>query len=581
VVVRVGSGATALNNSAAAVFLDEYDRITGALVQSVPMPTAVSGANRRLTLSGAATSEGALNLSSNGRFLTLAGYDANVGFTTVSTSTSGFINRIVARVDGAGQIDTTTVITDGYNTQSIRSAVTDDGTRFWTGGFGGTLNGVTTGGTRFVPLGSAGTSTRISDDPNNNRVVSIFGGQLYVTAGSSPHRGPNQVGTGLPTTPGQTTTRLPNASGNLEPYGMLLLDRNAVVPGFDAMYVADQSPAVGIVKYSFDGTNWASQGSTGSQLGDNRGATGLTGVISGTSVVLYATMSTSSTTSLERFVDTTAFNAPITGSFTPLATAGANTVFRGVAFAPVAPPPPPTATASATATIPAGPCLRYTVALDGAQETPPNNSPATGSANIVIDTGQNTLAYTIAYTGLVAPETAAHIHGFAPRGAPAGVLFPLPAGNPKAGVITYAEAQEANILAGLTYINIHSLTFPGGEIRGQIDGAPSICEVTPTVTATLTATATVTPTATVTVTPTATIATPTVTVTPTATIATPTVTLTPTVTVATATATGSPIVPTITTPPTVTRTTTAVPTVATATTTPTQRKVYMPFIVKN
>jgi hypothetical protein len=498
VVVRVGNGAAALSGSAQAVFLDEYDRLTGALVQSVPMPTAVSGANRRLTLSGTATSEGALNLSSNGRFLTLAGYDAAVGAPNVSTSTTPFVNRVVARVDGAGLIDTTTVITDGYNAASIRSAVTDDGTRFWTGGNGGTLvpGGPNTGGTHFVEYGSTGNSTKLSDEPNHDRWVSIFGGQLYVTAGSDPYRGPNQVGTGLPTTAGQTTTRLPNASGNISPYGMLLLDRNPVVPGFDAMYVADQDATVGILKYSFDGTNWASQGSTGTQLGNARGATGITGVISGNSVVLYATMTTAAGNSLERFVDNSAFNAPITGTFALMSTAGANTVFRGLAFAPVVPPPPPTATASATATTPAGPCLRYSVALDGAQETPPNNSPATGSATIVIDTAANTLSYTVAYTGLTAPETAAHIHGFAPRGTAAGVLFPLPAGNPKAGVITYAEAQEANILAGLTYINIHSSTFPGGEIRGQIDGAPSVCEVTPTATATLTATATVTPTAT-------------------------------------------------------------------------------------
>ena len=34
------------------------------------------------------------------------------------------------------------------------------------------------------------------------------------------------------------------------------------------------------------------------------------------------------------------------------------------------------------------------------------------------------------------------------------------------------EGQEANILAGLTYVNIHSQMFPGGEIRGQIIPIP-------------------------------------------------------------------------------------------------------------
>lgn len=110
----------------------------------------------------------------------------------------------------------------------------------------------------------------------------------------------------------------------------------------------------------------------------------------------------------------------------------------------------------------------FTASLDGLQETPPNASPASGSATLVLDTAANTLSYTITYGGLVATETAAHIHGFAPPGMAAGVLHPLPAGNPKIGVWNYMEAQEANIIAGLTYINIHTSSFPGGEIRGQI-----------------------------------------------------------------------------------------------------------------
>ncbi len=110
----------------------------------------------------------------------------------------------------------------------------------------------------------------------------------------------------------------------------------------------------------------------------------------------------------------------------------------------------------------------FTATLNGSQEVPPNASPATGSATLVLDTTANTLSYNITYSGLVAAETAAHIHGFSPPGMNSGVLHPLPASNPKIGVWNYMEAQEANIIAGLTYINIHTQMFPGGEIRGQI-----------------------------------------------------------------------------------------------------------------
>ena len=74
----------------------------------------------------------------------------------------------------------------------------------------------------------------------------------------------------------------------------------------------------------------------------------------------------------------------------------------------------------------------------------------------------------ISYAGLSSPENAAHIHGFAGPGTPAGVVFTLPAGNPKVGTWNYAEGQEASILGGLCYVNIHTNNNPGGEIRGQI-----------------------------------------------------------------------------------------------------------------
>ena len=120
---------------------------------------------------------------------------------------------------------------------------------------------------------------------------------------------------------------------------------------------------------------------------------------------------------------------------------------------------------------PAGAAIvEFDATIDGAQETPPNASAAMGMGTFVMDTEANTLSFSIFLTVLPpSGETAAHIHGFAPPGTPAGILFPLPAGNPKNGVWNYDEAQEADIIAGLTYVNIHSVDFPGGEIRGQIE----------------------------------------------------------------------------------------------------------------
>lgn len=110
----------------------------------------------------------------------------------------------------------------------------------------------------------------------------------------------------------------------------------------------------------------------------------------------------------------------------------------------------------------------YTAALDGLQEVPANASPGSGSGIFALD-GANMLQYNVVFSGLVAPETAAHIHGPAPAGVNAAVIFTFAAGSPKIGAFgPLTAAQISDLNAGLWYVNIHSSTYPGGEIRGQI-----------------------------------------------------------------------------------------------------------------
>ncbi|MDX2131883.1 MAG: CHRD domain-containing protein [Planctomycetota bacterium] len=109
--------------------------------------------------------------------------------------------------------------------------------------------------------------------------------------------------------------------------------------------------------------------------------------------------------------------------------------------------------------------------LTGLQEVPANASTARGAGRFVIDTDQNTMTYEIVYWGLSSAEQAAHIHGFSAPGFNSGVVHPLPSGTVKAGTWNFTDAQESAILGGLCYVNIHSVNFPGGEIRGQIVSA--------------------------------------------------------------------------------------------------------------
>ena len=81
------------------------------------------------------------------------------------------------------------------------------------------------------------------------------------------------------------------------------------------------------------------------------------------------------------------------------------------------------------------------------------------------------------------PATAMHIHGSVGPGTNGSVLFPLtslhlPAADPaKGGIIfggvPYTEADASNLLAGLHYINVHTTSNPGGEIRGQLIPVPN------------------------------------------------------------------------------------------------------------
>jgi hypothetical protein len=109
----------------------------------------------------------------------------------------------------------------------------------------------------------------------------------------------------------------------------------------------------------------------------------------------------------------------------------------------------------------------YSATLEGSQEVPPNASSASGTGLFTLD-GANLLHYNIVFSG-TASETGAHIHGAAPVGVNAGIVFALPLGNPKIGFVgPLTAAQVADLNAGLYYVNIHSTAFPGGEIRGQI-----------------------------------------------------------------------------------------------------------------
>jgi hypothetical protein len=107
--------------------------------------------------------------------------------------------------------------------------------------------------------------------------------------------------------------------------------------------------------------------------------------------------------------------------------------------------------------------------LSGAQEVPPVPGKGSAQADVKLDMATHMITWSVSYTGLSGPPVAAHIHGPAAQGSNAGVMVPFKVGsNPMSGSTYLTDPQIANLMAGNTYINIHTEKNKAGEIRGQL-----------------------------------------------------------------------------------------------------------------
>lgn len=110
--------------------------------------------------------------------------------------------------------------------------------------------------------------------------------------------------------------------------------------------------------------------------------------------------------------------------------------------------------------------------LNGAQESPnPVTTNGTGTVTGTYDANSNTLTYNVSWSNLSGNATAAHFHGPAAAGTNASVVVPFTIaanGTSASGTATLTEAQEADLLNGLWYANVHTAAHGGGEIRGQV-----------------------------------------------------------------------------------------------------------------
>lgn len=308
-VVSSVESSAALTNAATSAFLREFSVGGSQTGDFVAFNSGSTG--RRLTNSGTATSEGTLTLSPGGRFLSYQGYDAAAGTASVVGTTSATVNRMVGIVDVTNLgVDLTTALGDAYSANNIRSSVYNDATgQIFTGG-----TATATGGVRETTLGGTTTTAR-STNLSNIRVVNLFNGQVYFSAASGAFQGIGVIDLATNTAsllPGFPTTSGPSA------YDFLFTDANT-------LYVADdRAPASGggLQKWTFNGTTWSLQYTMSTGL-----TNGLRGLTFDPNTGTFYAIDAASATRLVSVVDTGA-----SSSFSVLAVAPANTVFRGVEF---------------------------------------------------------------------------------------------------------------------------------------------------------------------------------------------------------------------------------------------------------
>lgn len=149
-----------------------------------------------------------------------------------------------------------------------------------------------------------------------------------------------------------------------------------------------------------------------------------------------------------------------------------------------------------------GATITFSGSLSGANESPAVVTPATGFTTVSLDTATQLLTIDLTFTDLTTPTTAAHIHCCVPAPGNTGVATTVPAFpgfpigvtsgtydgvldltqaasyNPafitaNGGTVASAEAVfVTNFENGMTYLNIHTMQNPGGEVRAFLTPEP-------------------------------------------------------------------------------------------------------------
>jgi len=346
-------------------------------VVTYTLPTANNGGNFGIVGEYGSSSEGTIQLSSNGEYLTLGGYSAapsiagigspgGVGYFNAAPSTVALaqstdtnVPRVFAVVDANGNANTTTIFNNVYSTNNPRSAYLNGSSLYISGqGSGATDQGLylTSVGTNTVA--HPGTGLTAIYTMTDTRVTQVYNGNLYYSVDKKNKATGIFEYTGTPSGLTTATQIIPGNNGlsgsnlvNYSPDGYFFANTTT-------LYVADTGDPKnggtgdgGIQKWSLNGSTWdldytlvdpnftmnltAAHGETGFEA--------ITGEVVGSEVDLFAvsyTLGDADPDGLYSIADNLDASTESGETFTEMEASGANDVFKGVSFAPTAVPEP-------------------------------------------------------------------------------------------------------------------------------------------------------------------------------------------------------------------------------------------------
>ncbi|MFZ0315060.1 MAG: hypothetical protein WAL85_20335, partial [Candidatus Korobacteraceae bacterium] len=188
-----------------------------SFVNSLVLQPTSSAGNVNLASEYGSSSEGTIQLSGGGQYLTILGYGINVGAFNLDPDAYGAapsgamaqsgsltgqsyipVPRVLTLIDANGNINSATAIYNIFNTNNGRSAYTLNGSTAYVSGQGSGSDG--TGGVFYVPVGApdtaptaiTGLDTSSKTIAQDTRTVQIYNNTLYISVDSKEGSGNNR-----------------------------------------------------------------------------------------------------------------------------------------------------------------------------------------------------------------------------------------------------------------------------------------------------------------------------------------------------------------------------------------------------